>query len=111
MIQQVVFNLINNSCQAIKEEGEISIETNVIKHNGSDFVELRVSDNGPGIPEDIRKQIFLPFVTTKMASKGTGLGLYLCRNIIEKYNGEIFHNTEFQQGTQFIVPIALGKNS
>ena len=109
LIQQVIFNLINNSCQAIKEEGEIFIETNVINHKGSDFVELRVSDNGPGIPEDIRKQIFLPFVTTKIANKGTGLGLYLCRNIIEKYNGEIFYNTEFQQGTQFIVRLPLVK--
>ena len=52
LIQQVIFNLINNSCQAIKEGGggEISIETNIINHKGSDFVELRVSDSGPRNP-------------------------------------------------------------
>ena len=111
LIQQVIFNLINNSCQAIKDGGEIVIETNIINHNESDFVELKVSDNGPGIPKDIRDQIFLPFVTTKAASKGTGLGLYLCKNIIEKYNGEIFHNINFQEGTQFVVRLPLIKNN
>ena len=47
LIQQVIFNLINNSCQAVKEGSEISIETNIINHNASDVVELKVSDNGP----------------------------------------------------------------
>ena len=111
LIQQVIFNLINNSCQAIKEGMEISIETSITDHNGSDIVELKVSDNGPGIPEDIREQIFLPFFTTKAKNKGTGLGLYLCKDIIKKYNGEILHNTEFQNGTQFIVRLPLIKKS
>ena len=103
LIQQVIFNLINNSCQAIKEGSEISIETHITHQNRSDFIELKVSDTGPGISKEIRDQVFLPFVTTKAANKGTGLGLYLCKNIIEKYNGEIIHNINFQKGTQFIV--------
>ena len=111
LIQQVIFNLINNSCQAVNKDGEISIETNIKNHNGFDFVELKVSDNGPGISKEIREQIFLPFVTTKAANKGTGLGLYLCKNIIEKYSGEIFYNTEFQKGTQFVVQLPLVKNN
>ena len=111
LVQQVIFNLIHNSCQAIKEKGEIAITTSLISHNDCDFVEMRVRDNGPGIPDDIRDQVFLPFMTTKAVGKGTGLGLYLCKNIVEKYNGEIFHNIKFQKGTEFVVRLPLVKKT
>ena len=72
------------------------------------YVELRVKDNGPGISDQIKDQIFLPFVTTK-EEKGTGLGLYLCRNIVEKHQGKIFYNKDFKHGTEFVVRFPLGK--
>ena len=103
LIQHVIFNLINNSCQAIKKLGEISIITEVQNNKDKDFVKLKISDNGPGIPEELREQIFLPFATTKQKNQGTGLGLHLCKNIVEKYQGEIFYNKEFKQGAEFIV--------
>lgn len=110
LIQQVIFNLINNACEAMDDGGQISITTSFKSSQKQDFAELKVSDNGPGIPKDLEQQIFLPFITIKKKEKGTGLGLHLCQSIVRKYQGEIFHNTAFRDGTQFIVRLPIVKS-
>ncbi len=85
-LNQVWTNLIDNAAAAMNGHGEITLRTR--RMNGG--VAVEVSDNGPGIPEDIQPQIFDPFFTTKPQGEGTGLGLNISHSIIvEKHHGEI----------------------
>jgi len=84
-IQQVIFNLINNSVAAMEGGGTIKITA----VSNSEFVHMKVSDNGKGIPDKIKPRIFDPFFTTKKVGEGTGLGLSLCYGILKKYGGRI----------------------
>jgi signal transduction histidine kinase len=84
-IMQVVFNLLRNAIQAIPGNGRIQIVT----QQHGDFVSLRIQDNGSGIPREHLKRVFDPFFTTKGPDKGEGLGLYIVRQIIIRYGGEI----------------------
>jgi signal transduction histidine kinase len=99
LLQQVIFNIVNNACQATEEGGQIRIS---LKGDGS-WVELMVADSGVGIPDELKDQIFHPFVTTKPPGVGTGLGLSMCRNVVESFNGHIFFESEQGQGTKFFI--------
>ena len=67
---------------------------------------VSITDNGPGIPPELQKKIFEPFFTTKKVGEGTGLGLHICREIVNKHGGDIF--LESRPGfTQFKVQIPL----
>lgn len=91
LLQQVVFNLINNACQAMKDPGRLQVITKA--ESGKVFISIE--DTGPGIPEEIQRRIFEPFFTTKKEGHGTGLGLSMSKSIIEKFGGTIqFHNVE-----------------
>jgi signal transduction histidine kinase/predicted CoA-binding protein len=84
-LNQVWTNLIDNSIDAMNGHGEIIIKT-VLE---GEWVIVELEDNGPGIPEDIQEKIFSPFFTTKAVGKGTGLGLNISYNIVQKHQGEI----------------------
>jgi|GEM_PF-3435122 len=107
---QVVLNLIINASHAIHDvhqqdrQGEIRIST----RQAGQYVELRVSDNGCGIPAAIRKRIFDPFFTTKEVGKGTGQGLAIAYSaIVDKHAGSIEVESEENVGTTFIIRIPL----
>jgi nitrogen-specific signal transduction histidine kinase len=100
LIQQVIFNLINNACQAMKKPGTLSIETTKIEGN---CVQLIIADTGGGITEQIGLRIFEPFYTTKAEGSGTGLGLSLAKEIVERHGGKIYFKSQVDQGTQFFV--------
>jgi two-component system, NtrC family, sensor kinase len=68
---------------------------------------VQVTDNGPGIPEEIRKRVFDPFFTTKQTGKGTGLGLWISYSIIEKMGGSISLSSRVGEGTSFTVRIPI----
>ena len=71
-----------------------------------DVFEIRIRDNGQGIPDDVKEKIFNPFFTTKPAGKGTGLGLSLSYEIIvQEHNGELTVNSEQGKYTEFILKI------
>lgn len=99
LLQQVLFNLVINASQAMKEGGHLEIKT----FDNKNDVYLSVKDTGPGIPQDVLNRIFEPFFTTKPLGKGTGLGLTLCRAIVEKSGGEITITSELGKGSEFIV--------
>lgn len=107
LLQQVVFNLINNACQAMKEAGSIGVQTRVID---GEQVELSVVDTGPGIPPELHTRIFEPFFTTKKEGEGTGLGLSLSRAIIEKMGGSLRVESDGRSGSRFIArwPLVRG---
>jgi two-component system, NtrC family, sensor kinase len=70
-------------------------------------VEIRVKDNGPGIPDEIKDKIFQPFFTTKPTGQGTGLGLSLSYDIVKAHGGEIKLNTMEESGSEFIVVLPI----
>ena len=99
-LKQVVINLIMNAAQALGRGGQIRLQT--LAH-GDEEVELVVSDNGPGMSEELQEQVFKPFFTTKADGEGTGLGLYICDNIIKEHAGSILLESTLGEGTTFRV--------
>ncbi len=106
-VQQVVTNLMLNSIEAIGEEGTIKIRT-VIPRDSKNRVCIRISDSGIGIPEDQFMKIFQPFFSTK--EKGTGMGLAICRRIIEEHDGKITVHSETGKGSTFTVTLPTRRN-
>jgi signal transduction histidine kinase len=92
-------NLIVNAAQAIKESGVITIRTGV--DNG--WVRVSIADTGSGIAPENLSRIFEPFFTTKPVGQGTGLGLSLSYNIVNKHGGRIEVESEIGKGTTFTV--------
>lgn len=88
-LNQVWSNLIHNAVQAMKNKGTLEIA--VSPHN--EKVLISITDSGPGIPQEIQPKIFNPFFTTKPAGEGSGLGLDICKRIIDKHFGEIGFNS------------------
>ncbi len=102
-LSRVFVNLIKNGVQSIpaEREGKVSIE--VTKENN--FVQVTISDNGKGIPEEMRDKLFQPNFTTK--SGGMGLGLAIVKSIVENAGGSIDFTTRLNQGSSFIVKLPL----
>ena len=109
-IGRVLLNLINNAFQAIKgeEKPEVIVTTRSTPPLRGDKggVQITISDNGPGIPEDIKDKIFQPFFTTKTTGEGTGLGLSLSYDIVTKgFGGQIELGSGNEKGASFIVTL------
>jgi two-component system, NtrC family, sensor kinase len=102
-LQQVFLNLISNAIDAIGKNGLIRVKS--IRSGGEILVS--VTDNGPGIPEDMQRKVFDPFFTTKSAGRGTGLGLWVSYNIVEKMGGNISLNSKVGEGATFVVQIPI----
>jgi len=102
-LQQVFLNLISNAIDAIGKDGWIRVKS---VRSGREIL-VSVTDNGPGIPEDMQRKVFDPFFTTKSASKGTGLGLWVSYSIMEKMGGNISLSSKVGEGTTFVVQIPL----
>lgn len=98
--QEVLFNLIRNAGQAIGDKGKIAVIAR--QNKGRVFIDIK--DTGSGIPEDKLKELFNPFFTTKDPGKGTGLGLFIVRQVVEKNGGRIhLKETKVGEGTTFTV--------
>lgn len=111
---QVFLNLIINAAHAIgdklgsesTEKGTITVST---CHDG-DWVEIRVRDNGTGIPEDARAKVFDPFFTSKEVGRGTGQGLAIAHSVIvDKHGGSLTFETETGKGTTFVIRLPIGQ--
>ncbi|RKX77097.1 MAG: hypothetical protein DRP87_10090 [Spirochaetes bacterium] len=96
-IQQVLVNLVVNAVQSMKHGGRLDVVTRA----SSTYVALIVSDTGPGMSEDIKRQIFLPFFTTKEVGHGTGLGLAVVHGIVSSHGGDIKVESEEGKGATF----------
>jgi two-component system NtrC family sensor kinase len=102
-LNQVIMNLLVNASQALQGKAEIGIVT---RADGG-RIEIRVSDTGCGIPPENLSKIFDPFFTTKEVGKGTGLGLNVAYNIVEKHKGTINVESEVGKGTTFTIRIPV----
>ena len=105
---RVIFNLANNAFYAVNEKQkqdfkgyEPTVTISTAKHNGK--IEIKVKDNGNGIPQQILDKIFQPFFTTKPTGQGTGLGLSLAYDIIKAHYGEIKVESRQGEGTTFLI--------
>ena len=105
-LEEIFFNLIVNACQAMRENGgELSI--NAYKTHRKTCVE--VSDTGPGVLKEDLSKIFEPFYSTK-GEKGSGLGLYITKQLVERNGGKIFVRSRNGEGTTFIVEFLKEQN-
>ncbi len=108
LMQQVVFNLVNNACQAMKDPGTVTVRTEIeTDGEGRRWSAIHVIDTGEGIPPDIIDSIFEPFFTTKEKGQGTGLGLSMSRSVVENFGGTISVTSILREGTHFIVRVPV----
>jgi C4-dicarboxylate-specific signal transduction histidine kinase len=98
------YDAINSSGQA---DGRIDVKVRFIPEKGSITVEIL--DNGPGIPDEIKHEIFSPFFTTKPVGEGTGLGLHVCREVVENVGGQITVESKVGEYTRFIVQVPVAE--
>jgi len=114
-VSRVFLNIATNACYAAfqkqkangkEQTANFSPTLSVSTKNSGDKIEIRIRDNGNGIPKDIREKIFNPFFTTKPAGQGTGLGLSISYDIIvQQHRGEIKVETEEGKFTEFVVQL------
>ncbi|MDH3600439.1 MAG: ATP-binding protein [Candidatus Tectomicrobia bacterium] len=106
-INQVFLNLLVNAAQSMEDRGTITLTT-LAK---GDHVEVRVEDDGQGIPADAMTHIFDPFFTTKDVGEGTGLGLAISYRIIEQHNGAITVESEAGRGACFTISLPINPDA
>ena len=121
-IGRVLLNLINNAFHAVSfkalatEDGDykptVKVKTELAPleggQRGDTGTKITITDNGPGIPEDIKDKIFQPFFTTKPTGQGTGLGLSLAYDIVVKgHGGEIMVRSNEEEGTEFVIHLPI----
>jgi|SRR6478672_1039075 len=125
-LNQVFMNILSNAIDALNSynpltasklafqesqgnRNQITISTEVIN---SDWVKVKIDDNGPGIPEDVQKKLFDPFFTTKPVGKGTGLGLSISYQIIvDKHKGLLRCESSPGKGTAFVIEIPIRQSA
>lgn len=100
-VSQVVVNLVSNARDALAGPGTITVSAGVADEG--DRVWFSVTDDGPGIPPDLREKIFDPFFTTKPIGMGTGLGLSVVQGIVHQHQGTITLDSDLGKGTRFTV--------
>jgi len=110
-IGRALLNLYNNAFYTVNEKQKQNVPgyeptvaiSSTSNHNG--YVEIKVSDNGNGIPQNLTDKIFQPFFTTKPSGQGTGLGLSLAYDIVKAHGGEIKIETKENEGSNFIIQL------
>ena len=105
-------NLLSNAIDALNEidrlDKIITISTGVVRENGGKFLKVAIADNGPGIPDSIKDQLFNPFFTTKPVGQGTGLGLAISYKIVVDGHGGTIKIYQIPGGgTEFLVKIPI----
>ena len=104
MLEQVMINLVKNSMEALRnrEDPEIMLSC---QRDAEDRICLTVADNGEGIPGDKLEQVFVPFFTTR--EQGSGIGLSLCKQIIQSHGGSIRMESTPGKGTRVVIHLNL----
>jgi signal transduction histidine kinase len=102
-IVQVLLNLLMNAADAAGPKGKVALKA----HRNGGSVQIVVEDDGPGIDPSFRERLFEPFATTKEVGKGTGLGLAVCRGLVESARGSIRFDESFGPGARFVVELPI----
>jgi len=111
-LNQVFMNIITNALDAMLEDDlqpkHLTIQTEKVADNQ---VQVKIKDSGPGMPPEVQKKLFEPFFTTKPVGKGTGLGMSICYQIVEKHQGRIEVNSAPGKGTEFAIALPIHQNN
>jgi signal transduction histidine kinase/putative methionine-R-sulfoxide reductase with GAF domain len=109
-LDDIWLNLIMNAHDALLNHPDAQIGVEVAYRSLDQNVVIRIWDNGPGIPDELKERIFAPFFTTKVAGEGTGLGLHICREIVENVGGKIMVESAMGEGTRFTIELPTLEN-
>lgn len=107
-LKQLFLNLLINSVEAVDEGGYIKIDLHVVSEKN--IIDIAISDDGCGIPTEIKEKIFDPFFSTKDGANNTGLGLAICHHIVESHNGIISCRSDLENTTTFHIRFPLFKS-
>jgi len=102
-LEQIIINLIRNAVEAVEESESPRLWLSAVRDDK--YVEIKITDNGKGIPEQIKEMVFNEFYTTK--ATGTGIGLYIVKELVQKYSGEIDFVSSPGKGTTFIIKLPV----
>jgi signal transduction histidine kinase len=102
-IIQVLLNLLLNSASACKGQGRVLVKASLAE----DGVRLMIEDNGPGVSKELADTIFEPFVSSKEVGEGTGLGLSVCRGLVEDSGGSIQLDSHYHAGARFVLILRI----
>ncbi len=106
-LDQVWINIIINAIHAMNGEGRLTVRIFPEVIDGNEFICVSISDTGPGIPTEVQPRIFQRYFTTKAPGKGSGIGLDVCKKIVEKHQGTIWFETQPGNTTFFVrLPVA-----
>jgi two-component system C4-dicarboxylate transport sensor histidine kinase DctB len=106
-LKQVLVNLVQNAREAADERG-MPVEIVLDVREQPDGVLVTVTDNGPGVPADVRPRIFDPFFTTKSAVDGVGLGLFVAEGLVRSAGGRLSLDETHVDGARFVVALSRG---
>lgn len=109
-ISQVILNVLNNAVDAMPAGGTLTVSTSYKQTAENDYVQLQISDTGAGIAPEHLPHIFETFYTTKEKESGTGLGLYVTKDILDRHGGQIFVESTPGEGTTFTVLLPVAEN-
>ena len=107
-LQQIFLNITNNAIDAIGSNGKITLSSRQVDQS---TIQVKIIDDGPGMPAEVRKRIFEPFFTTKGTGKGTGLGLSITYGLVKKLGGDIKVISEVGKGTTFEITLPIKKSA
>jgi len=106
-LEQVILNLVINASDAVGEGGNVTVRA----FTRGNYIIVQVQDDGPGVSESLAEKIFQPFVTTKPKGKGTGLGLFVCRHLVESYGGDLQLGSDGETGAVFEIALKASQHS
>lgn len=98
----VLRNIYLNACQAMDGRGDLTVRTICLANQS---IRIFIEDTGPGVPDSIQSKIFAPFFSTKPHGEGVGIGLSLCREIVERSQGKITCKNKLEKGAVFIIEL------
>jgi len=115
-IQQAILNLISNARDVMPQGGRLTLETRTFEVRSGNmahpqrltpgrYVQLKISDNGPGMPDEVRRRVFEPFFTTKQGTEVTGLGLSTTYGIVTQSGGHIVAESDPGKGSRFLIDL------
>lgn len=110
-VREVIINIISNALDAMADNGTLTVGTGLELVDGISFVTVKISDTGEGIAEDKLDKIFEPFFTSKVSTRGVGLGLSISKRIIEEHGGFIRVESAIGTGTTFTLYFPLDRNT
>lgn len=111
LLEAVIFNMAQNARDAMPTGGTLTVTTRYVRNRRNHYVLLKVADSGTGMTDDVKRQIFQPFFTTKPQGVGTGLGLSACYGSIKKFGGSIQVESEPGMGTTFLIKLPVGEDA